>query len=449
MKNYSRKIKCFTLYLLLIGWLAGCSQRTEIYINESASENESVSENKSETDKDKDIVSNNQINQLKGNQILWRGLSGQLGGDLIISNVKDEGEAVVYKLCDGKGQLTISQVDIAPDEEQAWFMGNIVGTRELYRCDFSDTVDYFFYTAYSGRDDKYTEMLIHCGNSYYYVVTSGLSECKETLGNDILIKLGKNERISYICTFYNVIDKEKGNISVSSRTERAGENISGIFVQNDNKNEFSFKGTIQETQGVIEHDYDGKEQKGYLISLELFLNGEKIQETEEFVCHEMGNTDQDCPVWFGDYNGDGFVDFCISVFYVNRAAVADNYYIYNSTEKRFVRVPIADEKGIELEYRESEDDSYNYCVSREYLYISDVKYEEHYIFWCWDGYEIKKFAEAVVITETVETAQRKAVVTDYDLNGERINQWFFESGVNTFDEVWEKAEDCIKAKVIE
>lgn len=222
LMKYRKGIEVLINCFLLISLLAGCGTEQEKDMEKSVSED--LIEEIEKT------VSDNQIDSVGGSYFSWRGIEGKFGGNLVIRDVEKKEDCITYKVggshkLNESGEITISQVDVLPGEEEEWMISNIIGTRKLYRCDYEDSSAYYYYTY----TDCYKEILVCDGNAFYYITASEMDNCKGALGEDILIRLGENEHVSYICDFYNV--KEADNMHML-QIKRAGENICGMFVQN-------------------------------------------------------------------------------------------------------------------------------------------------------------------------------------------------------------------------
>ena len=426
--------------LLMLGialMLQGCGQAEEA--KESDVE-QSVSENLVEETTNN--VSDNPNSMIGDNYFFWRGLEGKLGGSLIIKDVEEKNDCIILKVGERpkkhkknvSEEITISQVDVLPGEETEWLMANITGTRTLYRCDYEDSSVYYYYTytyPYS-----YWETLVCDGNAYYYIDAKDLYYGKMALGEDMLIRLEEKEHITYICDFYNI--KESDDMGMKFQKKRVGENVSGVFVQNGSESEFCFEGTIRESEGIIEHNYEGEKQQGYLICLRLFLNGVEIQEIEEFANRHAVDARYLGFVGISDYNFDGFMDISVPIFQASRTDVAKNYYIYDPDAEIFIRVPIADEKGIALPWDEQKSfDGRCYMMSIAH----EAEDAGIYTLWQWNEFEIEKFAEIEYSYEENSEEQWEAVVTGYDQNGNKTGKWNFSHDRSSWDDVWKKAEE--------
>ena len=419
--------------LLMIGialMLQGCGQVEE---PKESDVEQSVSENLVEEMANN--VSDDPNSMIGDNYFFWRGLEGKLGGSLIIKDVEEKNDCIILKVGDShkknvSEEIMISQVDVLPGEEAEWLMTNRTARRQLYRCDYEDSPAYYFYTC--PYINEYYEFLVCDGNAYYYIDAKNLGYW----GEDMLIHLGEKEHITYICDFFNI--KESDDSGMKFQIKRAGENVSGMFVQNGSESEFCFEGTIRKTEGIIEHDNEGKKQHGYLICLQVFLNGVEIQEIEEFSSWVVFSEDYLDYVYIEDFNFDGFMDIGVPIIQVSRTDVAMNYYIYDPDEEIFIRVPIADEKGIALPWDEQKSfDGRCYMMSIAH----EAEDAGIYTLWQWNEFEIEKFAEVEYSYEDNSEEQWEAVVTGYDQNGNKTGKWNFSHDRSSWDDVWKKAEE--------
>lgn len=422
--------------LLMLGivlMLQGCGQAEEPKENDVE---QSVSENLVEEMTNN--VSDDPNSMIGDNYFFWRGLEGKFGGSLIIKDVEEKNDCIILKVGERpkkhkknvSEEITISQVDVLPGEEAEWLMANVTGTRKLYRCDYEDSSVYYYYT-YTATN-YYWEILVCDGNAYYYIDAKDLDYDKADLGEDMLICLGEKEHLTYICDFFNVKESDDRNMKLQLKS--VGENVSGMFIQNGSESEFCFEGTIRETEGIIEHNYEGEKQQGYLICLRIFLNGVEIQEIEEFASRQVVDADYLNYVYISDYNFDGFMDISVPIFQASRTDVAKNYYIYDPDEEIFIRVPIADEKGIAFPWI---DYDRNYMMSA----VHETENEGINTLWQWNEFEIEKFAEVEFSYEDNSEEQWEAVVTGYDQNGNKTGKWNFSHDRSSWDDVWKKAEE--------
>lgn len=433
-----KKQICNGLIMLGIAlMLQGCGQAEEA--KESDVE-QSVSENLVEEMTNN--VSDDPNSMIGDSYFFWRGLEGKLGGSLIIKDVEEKNDCIILKVGERPKkhkknvgeEITISQVDVLPGEEAEWLMANVTGTRKLYRCDYEDSSVYYYYT-YTATN-YYWEILVCDGNAYYYIDAKDLDYDKEDLGEDMLIRLGEKEHLTYICDFFNVKESDDRNMKLQLKS--VGENVSGMFIQNGSESEFCFEGTIRDTEGIIEHNYEGEKQQGYLICLRIFLNGVEIQEIEEFASRQVVDADYLNYVYISDYNFDGFMDISVPIFQASRTDVAKNYYIYDPDEEIFIRVPIADEKGIAFPWDEQKSfDGRCYMMSIAH----EAEDAGIYTLWQWNEFEIEKFAEVEYSYEDNSEEQWEAVVTGYDQNGNKTGKWKFSHDRSSWDDVWKKAEE--------
>ena len=381
-----------------------------------------------------------QINKVIGCLILFCLL---LGCASYSDNIKEESsekeDAVIIEPIDPSKiifpsdkdmDVTVSEVDIEKGKEEEWFISNIYGERNLFRCDYKDSDIYYLFTyrpSYKGC----REIVLFDGNKHYYITGDDIDTYKKTL-----VKLGKIDQVTFVFGFYAVKDEDNMDFQ---NVIRCGESIRGTFTQSDSKDVFSYEGILKEGEGIIKHHLDYEyEQSGYDLSLDLFLNGVKIQEIREFIYRYTVRANYLHEVVIRDFNHDGFLDIGIKIFGVDKVEYALNYYIFDLADKEFVRVPVADDLGLGFPIETNLDNGRFYMIS--VVYADETKAEGIYSLWQWNQFEIEKFAE-VEFCFTDETGdQWTTCVTGCDANGNIIGKRYISSNTNDWDAVWKQAE---------